>query len=113
MLQRSRRQSDPQSAPEAPAPSGSAGVTVLAAMQEQQLELIRELIDVLRANMSSEPESPAVTLTVSAGPFATNEEVREFARELAGAPRVREVALRGYEGEDRALLDVQLTQRSA
>jgi hypothetical protein len=45
---------------------------------------------------------------VSAGPFADTAALRGFERTLAGIPEVREVAVRGYEGEDRAIVDVQL-----
>jgi len=34
--------------------------------------------------------------------------VRGFERTLAGMPGVREVEVRGYEGGDRAIVDVQL-----
>jgi hypothetical protein len=47
-------------------------------------------------------------VTVSAGPFASTDAVRGFERTLAGMPGVREVEVRGYEGGDRAIVDVHL-----
>ncbi len=46
--------------------------------------------------------------SVSAGPFSSTEALRGFERTLSGIPEVREVAVRGYEGEDRAIVDVHL-----
>lgn len=48
-------------------------------------------------------------VTVSAGPFPSVDAVHEFERTLAGLRGVRDVAVRGYEGTDRAILDVRLT----
>ncbi len=47
-------------------------------------------------------------VTVKAGPFSSVEAVRAFERDLAGLPRVGAVEVRGYDGDDRALIDVQL-----
>jgi hypothetical protein len=54
------------------------------------------------------PAASPGQVTVSAGPFASTEAVRGFERALAGMPGVREVEVRGYEGGDRAIVDVQL-----
>ena len=48
--------------------------------------------------------------TVAAGPFASTESLRKFERTLAAIPDVREVAIRGYEGEDRAIVDVRFNE---
>jgi hypothetical protein len=44
--------------------------------------------------------------TVLAGPFASASELHAFQHALAGLPGVVEVALRGYEGGHRAIIDV-------
>jgi hypothetical protein len=53
-------------------------------------------------------ESPDVTL--AAGPFASLEALREFERAVSQLPGVRDVAVRGYEGNDRAIIEVRLDQ---
>ena len=54
------------------------------------------------------PAASPRQVTVSAGPFASTDAVRGFERTLAGMPGVGEVEVRGYEGGDRAIVDVQL-----
>jgi hypothetical protein len=76
-------------------------------------ELDRRLREI-QAELSPEPDGLTASsrdpseITISAGPFATPEAVRAFVRRLAELPEVREAAIRGYEGDDRALIDVQL-----
>ncbi len=54
-------------------------------------------------------DAPAASeLTISAGPFGSLEALRAFAHELARLPGVRGVQVRGYEGRDRALIEVRL-----
>jgi hypothetical protein len=50
---------------------------------------------------------------LTAGPFASLEEVRAFERTLRGVPGVAEVSVRGYEGSDRALIEVRLSRPTA
>jgi hypothetical protein len=47
-------------------------------------------------------------ITISAGPFGTVAEVRDFERALAEIPSVRDVHVRGYEGTNRAIIEVSL-----
>ena len=47
-------------------------------------------------------------MTLSAGPFANIEALHEFEEALSRMPGVRDVAVRGYEGTDRAIIDVRL-----
>lgn len=54
------------------------------------------------------PDSPDVTL--AAGPFASLEALREFEHAVSRLPRVRDAAIRGYEGTDRAIIEVRLDQ---
>lgn len=60
------------------------------------------------APAGSAPATSPRQVTVSAGPFASTDAVRGFERTLAGMPGVGEVEVRGYEGGDRAIVDVQL-----
>ena len=59
----------------------------------------------------AEPEPPAPAgelVTLSAGPFSTIGAVRAFERQLTAVPGVRDVLLRGYEGDDHAVFDVRV-----
>jgi hypothetical protein len=82
----------------------------LAAAQEQVLESTRELLRAYEAALTHvPPPEPAVReFSVSAGPFPSTEALRGFERTLSEIPQVREVAVRGYEGGDRAIVDVHL-----
>jgi hypothetical protein len=51
---------------------------------------------------------PQPHLTLSAGPFPDTGAVHEFERALARLPGVRDVGVRGYDGPDRAILEVEL-----
>ena len=53
---------------------------------------------------------PPAQVTVTVGPFASLGAVREFERTLAALPNVDSVDVRGYEGEDRAMVDVRLSR---
>jgi hypothetical protein len=54
--------------------------------------------------------APAAPVTVTAGPFSSLEAVRDFERALGTLPNVASVDVRGYEGEDRAMVDVHLSR---
>jgi hypothetical protein len=56
------------------------------------------------------PRSTVCEFTVSAGPFASTGALRAFEQTLSAIPGVREVTVRGYEGEDRAIVDVLLAE---
>jgi hypothetical protein len=51
-------------------------------------------------------------VTISAGPFASLEAVRAFEETVSRLPGVRDVAVRGYEGSDRAIIEVRLEHAS-
>jgi len=51
-------------------------------------------------------EVPGVT--VAAGPFPSVEALHEFEQAVSRLPGVRDVAVRGYEGADRAIIEVRL-----
>ncbi len=54
------------------------------------------------------PEPPTRATGVRAGPFASTEAVRAFEAELGSVRGVRSVTVRGYEGDDRAIFDVEI-----
>ncbi len=54
-------------------------------------------------------DGPAVT--VAAGPFASVALLEHFEAALRALPEVSDVAVRGYEGNDRAVLEVRLADR--
>ena len=74
-------------------------------------ELLAGYERVLAPRARPRPEPARVTL--SAGPFASIEALREFEAALSHLRGVREVVVRGYEGTDRAIIDVRLDGRSA
>jgi hypothetical protein len=91
----------------------------LADLRDKLLTSIRELVDGYQAAAQAQPGTsrrpdPEAALaagaevTLSVGPFETLEAVRSFQRAVATLPGVRETSLRGYEGEDRAIVDVRL-----
>jgi hypothetical protein len=91
----------------------------LADLRDKLLASIRQLVEGYQAAAHVQPgtsprpgEGPAddeaAELTVSAGPFPNLEAVRAFERAVANLPGVRETSVRGYEGTDRAIVDVRL-----
>jgi hypothetical protein len=90
----------PQSAPPSPRVDASAQLS------RRLVAALRELLqgyDVLLATPRR-----ASDVSISAGPFSATAALSEFERAVAGIPGVREVTLRGFEGSDRAILEVQL-----
>jgi hypothetical protein len=67
-------------------------------------------LSLARLGVPAERPGPALVsaATVSAGPFASTGALADFERALAEIPGVREVAIRGFEEGDRAIVDVQL-----
>jgi hypothetical protein len=57
-----------------------------------------------------EPIETGPSVSVSAGPFADTEALRRFEQALQTLPQVRRVAVREYEGADRAIVDVHLSE---
>jgi hypothetical protein len=60
------------------------------------------------ADVRSTRADAATAATVSAGPFASIPELREFERRLAAIPGVSDVRVRGFDGADRAIIEVTL-----
>jgi hypothetical protein len=75
----------------------------------------RQLLDGYEAALGTlfRPRSrPTAEATVSAGPFSSTTSLSEFERMLGELPDVRDVALRGYESGNRAILDVRLDEET-
>jgi hypothetical protein len=83
-------------------------IEALTTLRARLLTSIRDLVDGYEAAIGASPVPGPPEVRVSAGPFASTEDVREFERELDRLPGVLRVSRRGYEGEDRAVLDVTL-----
>jgi hypothetical protein len=105
ILQQARREQHPDSVQERLARQ----VEELTEMHAGLLSSIFDAIEALRGALARMPRLHPAEISVSAGPFASVEAVRAFEGLLASLPGVREVTLRGYEGEDRAVLDVELS----
>jgi hypothetical protein len=54
------------------------------------------------------PDGDSAQAALSAGPFAGTAALRDFQQALSQLPGVEAVALRGYEEDNRAIIDVQL-----
>ena len=105
------------SAPGVQAADGEAATVLIARLrelttaQEGVLSLMRELLGAVERVAMAEPPAPVpagTPFSVSAGPFASTEALRSFQAALQSLPEVRAVELRGFEGGDRAILDVHL-----
>jgi hypothetical protein len=66
-----------------------------------------ELAGALPAGPSPAPETDP-RVSVAAGPFVDTEALRRFETSLATLSEVRNVVVREYVGEDRAVVDVHL-----
>src|SRR6201996_5951241 len=80
-----------------------ARLTALVEAQEVLLAAARELPERREPTADLEPVA-----SVSVGPFAGTAALRRFEESLRALPEVRSVAVREYEGADRAILDVHL-----
>ena len=103
----------PQSASDPPEPADlMRRLVILIELQERLLRSIGELLasseTALTRPPPPSPQAAVREFTVSAGPFAGTGAVRAFEAMLSGTPGVREVTVRGYDGEDRAIVDVRL-----
>jgi hypothetical protein len=82
----------------------------LVMLTELQERLLRSIGELLASSQTAHrnPQPTVREFLVSAGPFASTGAVRAFEAMLSGSPGVREVTVRGYDGEDRAIVDVRL-----
>ena len=117
LLQRSSPRPAP---PRESTPDPAGGAMVPAEMHAKLVSAMRDLLDAYgwtleQLPVAADPERvgdpPPVAMSV--GPFANTAAVRAFEQELLRLPGVREVTLRGYEGENRAMFDVQLSPLNA
>jgi hypothetical protein len=96
----------PEPAVSAPRPAADAR---LEAMCASLLRSLRELLagyEIALGHVDAGQPAPSVTL--AAGPFSGIEVLEEFQRAMAELPQVADVSVRGYEGRDRAILEVRL-----
>lgn len=91
-----------------PSEPGDTRVEQLAELQNELLGSLREIAASFERALARLPRDAAGELSVSVGPFTSIEALRAFERELESLPSVRRVAVRGYEGVDRAVIDVEL-----
>jgi hypothetical protein len=101
--------SEPSAAadPRPPLESSGGVVQQVRAMAELQGKLIAAIEDLLEV-CERPAAASADEVTLSAGPFADTGSLRAFERALAELPGVLRVTVRGYEGTDRAIIDVEL-----
>ena len=114
-VQAPRREAPPPPRP-APPPAGP-GVELLGGLYGKLVSSMRELLDgyegVLEQVARPAPRSaPSDSVSVVAGPFRSTGALKAFEDAVGGLPGVRHVEIRGYESGDRAVLEVQLDQRS-
>jgi hypothetical protein len=110
----------PRSEPGAPAPEpasepsderapGSAPSTLeqevhaIGELQERLIDAIEGLVEAYEA-----PIGDLGAVTLKAGPFADTGALRVFTERLAALPGVEKVTVTGFEGADRAIVDVEL-----
>ena len=84
----------------------------LVRMHHGLLGAVGELVALLGSRSAGPAAEPAPGRLVSAGPFSDTAQVESFMLTLAALESVREAALVGYEGADRALIEVQLSEPS-
>jgi hypothetical protein len=100
----------PEPPPPPPIPEPALDINTLADLSERLIASMRELLDgyerVLALPQNRRAESTHVTM--SAGPFTGIEALHEFEEALVRVRGVRDVVVRGYEGNDRAIIDVRL-----
>jgi hypothetical protein len=96
-----------------------AQVRALTETQARLLEASERLLEAFTRAVQ-EPQSPPGLFTatapsprrpeveISAGPFPDTESLRGFERALERLEPVRRVTVRGYEGSDRAIFDVEI-----
>ena len=102
----------PPPPPLEPALDRTRQLQVLSELSERLVASMRELLDGYERILAPKPrpraEPTSAAMTLSAGPFVSIEALREFEAALSQLPGVREVTVRGYEGTDRAIIEVRL-----
>jgi hypothetical protein len=91
-----------------PAESSPPEGAALVAGVEEIIDAHEKLLASARDLLRTYSDALAGPVGVSAGPFEDTAALKRFERSLAALPEVREVVVREYEGEDRAIVDVHL-----
>jgi hypothetical protein len=98
-----------------PPPTPPTQLEVLAELYGKLVASMRQLLggyELVAAQLLPAPpvarDGDSAQVALSAGPFAGTAALRDFQRALSQLPGVEAVALRGYEEDDRAIIDVQL-----
>ncbi|MBV9804243.1 MAG: hypothetical protein JO130_13670, partial [Solirubrobacterales bacterium] len=100
-------------------PQAQAVSELSARLLASTRELLAGYEQVLVGATASEPTRRAVRrapdsrdVTLSAAPFVNLQALHAFEQAVSGLPGVRDVVIRGYEGTDRAIIEVRLDGRS-
>jgi hypothetical protein len=94
--------------PAQPPPEPAAAV--LSELQSSLLAATRDLLDGYERAVSSASSVRSHQVSLSAGPFSSTVALHAFEQALARIPVVRDVTVRGYDGPDRAILEVEIEQ---
>jgi hypothetical protein len=103
----------PDSEPRAEPPPSSEPSTLeqevraIGELQERLISAIEGLVEAYEGP-TGEYGAGSNAVTLKAGPFADTGALRAFTERLAELPGVDKVSVRGFEGADRAILDVEL-----
>jgi hypothetical protein len=112
---RQRPDGPPFPPPETPDRERIARLERLAREQEEVLSKLNDLVRVFErlsipaATQAAGATSSAGPVSVSAGPFTSTAALHAFEQQLRSLPGVRAVEVRGFEGADRAVLEVHLS----
>jgi outer membrane biosynthesis protein TonB len=93
-----------------PIPEPALDIKTVADLSERLIASMRELLDGYEhvLTLPQRRRADAAQVTMSAGPFTSTEALHEFEEALVRVRGVRDVVVRGYEGNDRAIIDVRL-----
>ena len=94
--------------PVEPPPEMGSALERLTALQANLLSSMTDVLAEFQHTLAQMQQPASAKLTVSAGPFTTIAAVHAFERDVARLPGVREVSLRGFEGDDQVVIEVQL-----
>jgi hypothetical protein len=83
---------------------------VLTELQSSLLAATRDLLDGYERAVSSASSARRHQVSLSAGPFSSTDALHAFEDALGRISAVREVTVRGYDGRDRAILEVEIEQ---
>ncbi len=103
---------EPPPPPPVPGPALDPGVQIqaLTELSEGLIASMRELLDGYERvlTLPSRRRAGSTHVTMSAGPFTSIEALHDFEEALSRVRGVQDVLVRGYEGNDRAIIDVRL-----